>query len=235
MKTNRNKMKKLAFTMAELLIAMTILGVVAALMLRTVNRINPDKDKQLFLRSFHAIEAAAGEVVNDTSFYDPDVNEISDLSTDPLPITRIELYAKNSPYGEICATKSKYTNCYRTISKNNAICYLIASKMNVNGITDCTGGKNIMNFKLGNGTCVYGLAGSIAPFEFVIDPSCKGIEYGYAAKIFPSGSMTVPETSESYANEFKKVDENAQKKAYTWMYAQTDVKKRDYDFEKEGN
>ncbi len=231
MKTDKNKIAKFAFTMAELLIAMTILGVIAALMLRTINRINPNKDMQLFLRTFHAIEAAAGEVVNDTSFYDSDVNEISDLSTDPLPTTRIELYAKNATSGEICSRKSNYSGCYKAIDKNNAVCYLIASKMNVTGITDCSSGDKVMNFRMGNGACVYGLAGKSVPFEFVIDPSCKGIESGYAAKIFASGTMTVPETSSTYGDTFK--DEHAQKKAYTWMYQQTDVKKKEYDFEKE--
>lgn len=227
----KNKYAKFAFTLAEALLAMTILGVIAALMLRTVNRINPDKDKQLFIRTFHAIETAAGEVINTSSFYDPDATSISDFSEDPLPTTRIELYAKNASSGEICATSSNYTDCQKVIKKENAICYLVASKMNLNGITDCSEGSNILNFRLGNGSCVYGLSGKSVPFEFVIDPSCKGIQHGYAAKIFPSGSMTVPKTSSSYQDTF--TDKHAQEKAYAWMYEQTDVKKRDYDFEKE--
>lgn len=224
----KNKYAKFAFTLAEALLAMTILGVIAALMLRTLNRINPDKDKQLFLRTFHAIETAAGEVINDPTFYDPDVTVISDFSTAPLPTTRIELFAKNTSNGQICASTSRYSNCDKKITQRNAVCYLIASKMNLNGITDCSEGSNVLNFTLGNGTCVYGLAGSTTPFEFVIDPSCKGIDRGYAARIFPSGSMTVPQNSSTYT--FR--DEHAQEKAYNWMYQQTDVKKRDYGFEK---
>ena len=227
----KNKYAKFAFTLAEALLAMTILGVIAALMLRTVNRINPDKDKQLFIRTFHAIETAAGEVVSDTSFYDSDMHAVSDFSTDPLPTAKVELYASNLTYPNkpICSKKSTYktTDCNKIISSTNAVCYLIASKMNLNGITNCSSGANVLNFRLGNGACIYGLAGQSVPFEFVIDPSCKGIKYGYAAKIFSSGSMTVPESSSTYTFN----DSHAQEKAYIWMQQQTDVKKRDYDFE----
>ena len=223
-----NKYKKFAFTMAETLLTITILGIIAALMMRSINRINPDKDKVMFLRAFHALESAAGEVVNNTSYYDPDLIELSDLSTDPLPSARVELYTTESDEKPLCSTKSRYNDCNKILNKSNALCYLVAGEMSLTGVVNCAAGEDVMNFRTGNGTCYYGLAGRTAPFEFVIDPSCKGIEYGYAAKIFPSGNMTVPETSATYADMFK--TEDRQQKAYAWINEQTDVKKREYDF-----
>ena len=40
--------RKIAFTLAETLMTLVIIGVVMALMLRSISRVNPDKDKILF-------------------------------------------------------------------------------------------------------------------------------------------------------------------------------------------
>ena len=228
MKTE-NKYRKFAFTMAETLLTITILGIIAALMMRSINRVNPDKDKVMFLRAFHALEAAASNVINNTSYYDPDVIALSDFSTDPLPTARVELYTTDATQ-PLCSTKSRYSDCDKKIDKSNALCYLVAGEMSLTGVVNCSAGEEIMNFRTGNGTCYYGLAGKAAPFEFVIDPSCKGLEYGYVAKIFPSGTMTVPQTSTTFTDKLKN-GEDRQKKAYVWMNEQTDVKKREYKFD----
>lgn len=222
----RKKYLKIAFTMAEAILTLTIIGVVAALMMRSINRINPDKDKTLFLRSYHAFEAAAGEVVNDTSYFDPDLEVVSDLSTKPLPTARVEL---NSTEGSIlCSTDSRYSDCEKVLSNTNSICYLVAGRLNLTGVVDCSDGDDVMNFRTGNGVCFYGLAGRVAPFDFVIEPGCKGVEHGYAARVLPSGNMTVPESS-SYDSVFE--NENNQKIAFKWINEQTDVKKKNYDFD----
>ena len=44
----KNKDKSFAFTLAEALLTITIIGVTMALMMRGINRVNPDKDKIMF-------------------------------------------------------------------------------------------------------------------------------------------------------------------------------------------
>ena len=62
--------KKAAFTMAETLLTLAIIGVVMALMLRAINRVNPNKNKVLFLKSYHAIETVIADIINDSTKYD---------------------------------------------------------------------------------------------------------------------------------------------------------------------
>ena len=224
-----NKYLKFAFTMAEAILTLTIIGVVAALMLRSVNRINPDKNKVLFLRSFHALESAVSDIINDTSFYDHDIGILSDFSSDPLPMAVVEL---NSTQGSVlCSKKSNFPDgyCKHVIDKTNAFCYFVASKLSLDSVVNCSAGDKVMNFRTANGVCFYGLAGRVPPFDFVIEPGCKGIENGYAAFIFTSGGMSVSDVSSTYGDVFD--DENRQKLAYRWVNEQTEVKKKDYDFD----
>ena len=231
MSRGNNKYLKFAFTMAEVLLTLVILGVVVALMLRSINRINPDKDKVLFLRAFHAIEMAAADVINDTSYYAPDIATASDFSTDPMPTTKVELYSSGSK-GVYCSKKSQYavTDCNKVIDQSNAMCYLIAEKLSTDGKVNCNGGSAVMNFKLGNGTCIYGLAGNSTtfPHEFAIDPGCDGVFEAYAAMIDKTGNVTVSDKTTLYSDFFN--DEDRQKKVYRWVNEQTDVKKKEYDF-----
>ena len=61
---------KNGFTLAEILLTMIIIGVVMGLLIRTVARVDPDKDKFLFLKSYHAIEEIIRSSVNDFTKYD---------------------------------------------------------------------------------------------------------------------------------------------------------------------
>ena len=68
----KNKINfKDGFTLAETLITIMIIGIMVALMLRTINRVNPDKDKLLFLKTYHAIETVVANVINDPTKYNP--------------------------------------------------------------------------------------------------------------------------------------------------------------------
>lgn len=237
---NREKTLKFAFTMAETLLTMFIIGVIAVFMLKSVNRITPSKDKVMFLRSFHAIEKAAAEAATDTSLYDSDKEEDTDLASTPLPNARVSVQIGNSTV-TMCPTTSPYTDCTKKLTNLNAPCYFIAEKLNTTGSVNCsTEGSsnlnNVLNFRTANGVCFYGLAGRRPPFDFIIDPDCKGVAEGYAARLLPSGNMTVPQTSvydNSGGADVKFEDKHQQKRAYQWMLEQTDVKKKTYEFEKE--
>ena len=81
--------EKRAFTLAETLITITIIGVVMALMLRAINRVNPDKDKIQFIKTYHALESVIADVINDPKKYDQSFytdQEIADMTADSLHI-----------------------------------------------------------------------------------------------------------------------------------------------------
>lgn len=220
---------KRAFSMAEFVLALVILGVVATFMLRTVNRLIVDKEKTLFLRTFHMIEKAAAEAVTDNSYYDSDVSVTSDFGTSPLKSARVYVEANNTTY---CHKNSPYasSNCDKKLDEHTAACYFIASKLNLDGSVNCTkyyGNTPAQNFKLANNVCIYGLA-QTAPAHFVIDPGCDGLSFGYEAILYPGGNLTVPEEGDSqYKGQFRN-GKDQQTLAVNWMRTQTDVKKRDY-------
>ena len=66
-------MKKKAFTLAEALIALMIIGVIVALLLRTLNRVTPNKEKVMYLKAYHTLEQVVSDVINDPSKYDQEV------------------------------------------------------------------------------------------------------------------------------------------------------------------
>ena len=62
-------MKKKGYTLAEALVAMGVVGVVAALMLPLMNKYKPDGDKALFIRAYDSIVEATSLMVNDEEIY----------------------------------------------------------------------------------------------------------------------------------------------------------------------
>lgn len=62
-------MKKNGYTLAEALIALGIVGVVAALMLPLMNKYKPDADKALFVRTYDSIVDATSSLVEDETIY----------------------------------------------------------------------------------------------------------------------------------------------------------------------
>ena len=62
-------MKKKGYTLAESLIAIGIVGIVAALMLPLMNKYKPDADKALFVRTYDAIVETIGYLVSNEAIY----------------------------------------------------------------------------------------------------------------------------------------------------------------------
>ena len=73
MKNVNKNFLKTGFTLAEVLLTMAIIGVVMALLIRTVVRVDPDKDKFLFLKSYHAVEEIMRSSINDYTKYDQNI------------------------------------------------------------------------------------------------------------------------------------------------------------------
>lgn len=67
-------MKKFAFTLAEIVIVIACVGVLATIMLGSLDGLQPDKEKVMFKKAYQNTERVVGELVNDESIYpyDPD-------------------------------------------------------------------------------------------------------------------------------------------------------------------
>ncbi len=219
---NKEKLKKAAFTLAETLLTLTIIGVIMALMLRSISRVNPDKDKILFIKSYHAIEESVANIITDASKYDQNTEEEGDFSYIPLGTA----FAKIN--GTIYCTENwenpetedeggiKCDEANKKIKQKNALCYFLAEQINFIGGFSCEGGKDELNFKSTNGVCFYGW-GEFSGESITgrVDPTCKG--KGYGITVYKEGKMTVPSTADG-------VDAEMQKDAVRWMEEQTQIK-----------
>ena len=234
--------KSFAFTLAETLLTLTIAGVLMAIMMRAINRVNPDKEKILFLKTYHALEAIMTNTINDHTKYNPNYyadNEIEEMTEaeksslhldfryTPLPSARVSFIA-DGKQKTACTkiTKGDGTTdnqgCDIELTKDNAMCYFIADQINSIGDINCEDNSTV-NIKTTQGVCLRNFVGVYdgdsenepnGSNDPVIDPLCNN--QGYVIWIFNDGKMTVPEEHEGIGER--------QKKAYDWMNDQTTVK-----------
>ena len=72
-------MRKRAFTLAEALIAIGVVGVVAALVLPLANKARPDEMKISYLKTYDSLSMAVNSLTNASKLYNPVLysNELS--------------------------------------------------------------------------------------------------------------------------------------------------------------
>lgn len=68
-------MKK-AFTLAETVIVLAVIGFLAIILLRALQNLQPDKEKTMFKKAYQITERTVGELVNDESIYPYDPENI---------------------------------------------------------------------------------------------------------------------------------------------------------------
>ena len=221
---NKELIKKTAFTLAETLITITIIGVVMALMLRSISRVNPDKDKILFVKTYHSIESAVANIINDASRYDQSTEENGDFSSAPLSTS----YAKvngtvycTSGWQDSEDSEIKCASINETITQSNALCYFLAEQINFVGDfspSNCSASADTINFVTTNGVCFKGWGNfGTDSIEGTVITQCPGGEpknEGYKIKIYKEGKMTVPSGAEG----------SLQADAYRWIQDQTQIK-----------
>lgn len=217
----KENMKK-AFTMAETLLTIMIIGVLMALMLRTINRVNPDKDKLLFLKSYHAAENAIANVINDASKYDPTYYTEAQRAT----LADGHLDFRYAPYTTAVVTYTNASGAMQTksgLSQAEAVCLFMADQMNTIGAVNCAsnGGINVgeagtiagVNFRTSNGVCFNNWSGYTGNSHTgKIDTDCDGT--GIDVTVFYDGKMTVPPGAAG----------SEQNKAYNWLQKQAEIK-----------
>lgn len=232
---SKNKFNN-AFTMAEILIVMVVLGLIMSLLVRTIIRTDPDKDKVLFIKAYNAVEQIIANSINDSSKYDQNVysqTELENWEGDKhfnfayKPIDDVVInYISNGERKSACKPKG---SCDNAITQANAPCYYLVEYMNTIGSVSCEPTTTTtMNFKNSVGVCFWNWNASAIEnekksyFEAVIDPSCSrksgpGKGPGYAVRVYSSGVMSVPETSDFTVD-------IAQKKAVEWIKSPTTYK-----------
>ena len=67
-------MKKFGFTLAELLVAMGVIGIVAAITMPSLSQLRPDKNKLMVLKTYKTIVDTNKELLSDPSLYMSDGN-----------------------------------------------------------------------------------------------------------------------------------------------------------------
>lgn len=114
-------MKKLkAFTLAEILIVLCVIGVLASIMLTSLTGMSPDKTKILFKKAYQITERTVGELVNDETFYPYDPSRIGFRNT---------------------TIASWPGDTSQTFGGNTKFCKLFAKKLNTMGDLDTKTGS----------------------------------------------------------------------------------------------
>lgn len=156
-------MKK-AFTLAEVLVVIVILGIIAVLMTKAVRSGMPDQDRLMFKKTYTDIVRATSMLANDKLFYQQD-EYTKPILTVPVDDAHIKILADEDHYN--IATGASPLN------QDNLFCFGMAMYMgdkysgNECLKPDCqtkTADKENLkyNFTTANGTRVYGLCGDFS-------------------------------------------------------------------------
>ena len=214
---NTDNKRQYAFTMAEVLLLMAVIGVIMALLVRAITRVDPDKDKFLFLKTYNAIETVVSSSINDPYKYDQNRYSSTELATipsnqrhidfthDPLDTAKIT-YIDDGQKKQILPTQK------------NALCYYLAEQINTVGSVNCN--TTDLNFRSSIGVCFYNWqtdANGLTQGE--IDPSCSSAKKGngYIINVYKRGNMFVPGGTGS--DEAKE----RQNRAQHWLKQPTDL------------
>lgn len=110
------------FTLAEVMIAVTVLGILSAMLIPAVMKLTPSNNKILFRKAYSTLSRAVNDMISDDEIYP--VNQINSA----LSVTRGFNY-----------TLLNSTPTYYATSK---FCYLLADRLNITGSAACQDNGN---------------------------------------------------------------------------------------------
>ncbi len=136
-------MKK-AFTLAEVLITLGIIGVIAALIVPAISNVKPDKNKTAYLQVYDTISSTVNSLAHNSKIYPTckDLNEVDNVNCDQNP-----LFNTNLPL------EPRYRN--NRYSGDKKLCSLMATSLGISdgdidaGCTDTVYAFNAANYTNG--------------------------------------------------------------------------------------
>ena len=157
-------MKK-AFSLAEVLIVMVILGIIAALMTSALRSGIPDQDRLMFKKTYSDIVRATSMLANDKLFYRQD-EFTKPIFQSPVDAAHIKILADRDHYNLAVSSAAP-------LDQKNLFCFGMAVYMGDQYYgneclkpdcqTEAKAGENLRyNFTTANGTRVYGLCGDFS-------------------------------------------------------------------------
>lgn len=199
--------KQRAFTLAETLLTLLIVSVLATLLMSTIKGNVPKKQQIIFIKAFRNLETATADIIKDESRYDQNSHATQSIGFNQAPLSTSRLSINNV-----------------TLSAANAYCYFVAEQMNITkeGVNCSDSSKK--NFQSTNGACYYDLY----PFngnyrDVTIDTACKGrTKDMFTVRIMADGKITIPSTGKSSKN---------QGRAAYWILNQGKFKEGSYIFQ----
>lgn len=107
---NKNFKKQNGFTLAEVLVTLTILGVIAAILIPAITKTTPNSQKVMFKKAYNILEQAIDSLINDDILYPNETNQSGfNYATDDT--------------GDSAG--------------DNKFCYHLAQKLNISGAESC--------------------------------------------------------------------------------------------------
>ncbi len=126
---------KRAFTLAEVMITMAVLGVLASILLPAVSSLRPNENKALFKKAYYVAERMVGELVNDESLYPLGNGDSEGLDN------VAEAWYDGECYG---LPDSNDPPCSNGSNGSDKFCKLFAAKVNtINDTVSCVTGSQI--------------------------------------------------------------------------------------------
>lgn len=103
--------KKKGFTLTEVMVAVTILGVLATVLYSLAHKVAPSNNKVLFKKAYYDLSEAVAQMINDESLY-PSSEVNTGVGSTP----------RNFNYTQLSTTPTYYTS--------NKFCYLLSERLN---------------------------------------------------------------------------------------------------------
>jgi prepilin-type N-terminal cleavage/methylation domain-containing protein len=120
-------MKNKGYTLAEVLITIGIIGILAAVLLPLINKYKPDANMAMFIKTYDTIVTATNELVSNEQLYP--IKNTDEISTTALPTN----YSSYPLYNTSAVTING-----NTISGNSKYCNLLALSFNTTGSISCS-------------------------------------------------------------------------------------------------
>lgn len=167
-KMNTKKIKK-AFTLAEIMIVLTIVAVLSTILLKSMDGMTPDKEIAYFKKAYSVGERIIAELVSDETLYPYDANRGGFLNTDCVEVPGTADQVGPSCPGATDASKRKFCELFK--SKVNVLEEITASNQ-----TELR--KKLWTSATLSGTpCLFQTSDGIVWFidtEFKCDPDASG-------------------------------------------------------------